>query len=162
MFSLEENVFEHSIQFLLLSVNEFCLFLLSPHTARESKSRTRRRILCFLKFLFCCFSFSDTRRLLLFFFFLATGVNKVYIQERDISRRALIQGAYIVNRRSSGSEARIRTLEPHTCYIQKAAVDEEGSMRGGGEYGEGAFDGENDEAVELALLCLCEWTIGKP
>ena len=49
-----------------------------------------------------------------------------------------------------------RTLEPHTFYIQKAGVDEEGSMRGRGEYGEGAFDGENDEAVELALLCLCE------
>ena len=49
-----------------------------------------------------------------------------------------------------------RTLEPHTFYIQKAGVDEEGSMGGGGEYGEGAFDRENDEAVELALLCLCE------
>ena len=49
-----------------------------------------------------------------------------------------------------------RTLEPHTFYLQNAGVDEEGSMIGRSEYGERAFDGENDEAVEIALLCLCE------
>ena len=53
-----------------------------------------------------------------------------------------------------------RTLEPHTFYIQKAGVDEEGSMRGGGESGEGGRS-----RMRLWSLRSCVFgkgTIGKP